>query len=178
MRRALGFGLLTAGLVGLAGCGGSVAGGAPARQTAVAARQAPEQAKSGSASGWIGQQYLRLSFFGSMADGRYGDQDVRLDLFFGDRVRGNVGERAVELTNFNGQIHGRVGKHTVFATYYNGHVSAWSGSRHLSLSEFGRGFSGWIGQQSVHVSWLRELSTIEKVGVLAVIMTEMTPEQP
>jgi hypothetical protein len=96
-------------------------------------------------------------------------------VYFGDRVRGTVGEIPVELTNFNGQLHGQIGKYPVYATYYNGSVSAHNGVRYLSLHEFGRGFSGWVGQWSVNISWFTDLSAIQKIALIAVVMTEMTP---
>lgn len=187
MKKALGFGLVLAGIfsiVGVAGCGSSVAGGSTAgtKQVSISgqsAKAAPGKAeKFGTASGWVGQKSLFLSLFTMSASGRYGDKNVRLDFYFGDRIRGTVGDTSLELTNWNGQIHGNVGKYPVYATYLNGHVTAYNGARYLSLNEYSTGFGGWVGQNTVNVTFISNLSAIEKIGIIGVIMTELTPEQP
>ncbi len=178
MRRFVGAGSALAAVLGLVGCGGTPV--VPVG-TAIARGQTQVQAKaveSGSASGWVGQKNLYLSLFASaFGNGRYGDKDVRLDMIFGDRVRGTVGETRVELDSYNGQLRGTVGKYPVWATYYNGHVQAYNGATALNLTEFGSGFGGWVGHSSCNVSWFGKLESIEKIAILAVILTELAPEQ-
>ncbi|MBM3267810.1 MAG: hypothetical protein FJZ01_09200 [Candidatus Sericytochromatia bacterium] len=182
MRRSLGIGLAMAAIGGLAGCGkpvtASSAGSAamPAQNGATVSAKA--KVESGSASGWVGRKNLYMSLFASaFGNGRYGDADVRLDMIFGDRVRGTVGDTHVEFSNWNGQLHGNVGKYPVWATYYNGRVQAYNGATALNLTEFGSGMSGWVGHDSANVSWLGKLESIEKIAVIAVILTELAPPQ-
>lgn len=175
--RLLGLGMAVAGTFAVSACG-AAPGGTVAPQSPKGASVSAKGERFGTASGWVGKKSLWLSLMTMSSSGRYGDKDVRLDFYFGDRVRGTVGATPIQLSSFNGQIHGTVGKYPVFATYLNGHVTAFNGARSLTLNEYSTGFGGWVGHDTVNVSFLNNLSTIEKIGILGVILTELTPEQP
>ncbi|MBM3276176.1 MAG: hypothetical protein FJZ00_13565 [Candidatus Sericytochromatia bacterium] len=189
MKRTIGLGIVTAGVLAIAGCGanpplraGKISpAGVSAQPGGVSAQpggvKAQDAGRFGSANGWVGQNSLYLSLFSSWTTGRYGDMDVRLDQIFGDTVRGTVGQTAVDIRNWNGQIRGYAGTYPVYATYLNGRVTAYNGTKYLSLTRYSTGFGGWLGHQSVNISLLgSSVSAGEELAVLAVLLTEMAPQ--
>jgi hypothetical protein len=183
MKRTFGLGIVTAGVLAVAGCGANPTALSGKSQLATGSTQtgavkAQNAEKFGSASGWVGQKSLYLSLFSSWTTGRHGDKDVRLDQIFGDTVRGTVGETSIDIRSWNGQIRGYAGKYPVYATYLNGRVTAYNGAKYLSLTRYSTGFGGWLGNESVNISLFgSSVSAAEELAVLAVLLTELTPQQ-
>ena len=171
MKRILGAALV---LATLAGCGGPSTSSVPVVPKTTVGAQSQEAKRY--TNGWVGSKSLSMNFYGKSASGRYGTDPIWLNFFFDNDISGSIGDQAVSLRNFNGQLNGRIGKRPVYAQYWNGHVSAYNGGAGLNLSEFGTMFSGWLREWNVSISFDRDLTFIQKCGVIAVLLSDLTPK--